>query len=241
MPYAVLSDIHSNLHALTSVLRDIERHSIDEIYCAGDVVGYGPRPGSCIEIIKEGCRFTVAGNHDWAVIGYTDITYFNQYARDAVLWTQHALSDEHLKDLEEMSLVKSSQERDALLVHASPKDPEQWNYILSHSDAEISFRFFKQSLCFVGHSHIPAIIEKPDSGEILVHGRRVEIRPQSRYIVNVGSVGQPRDHNAQASYAIVGEDSIEIIRVDYDIQKTQEEMVKAGLPSRLIERLSHGV
>ncbi len=241
MPYAVISDVHSNLHALHAVIRDIESRNIDEIYFSGDAVGYGPQPDTCIEIIKNHCKILIAGNHDWAVINYTDITYFNEYARKAILWTQHTISEKYINDLQEFHLVKSSKDRNAFFVHATPKDPENWHYLLSLYDAEVNFRYFHQPLCFLGHSHTPVIVERLFSGELLVHKNYVEVKQQSRYIVNVGSVGQPRDGDPRASYAIVHDNAIEIVRVQYDIKKTQEEMERAFLPQRLVERLSSGL
>jgi len=241
MPYAVISDVHSNLHALHAVIRDMESHHIDEAYFAGDAVGYGPQPDACIEIIKDHCKILIAGNHDWAVINYTDIAYFNEHAREAILWTQNIISEEHLEDLEKFHLVKSSRDRNAFFVHATPKDPENWNYLLSLYDADVNFRYFHQPLCFLGHSHTPFIVERLTSGELLIHKNYADLKEESRYIVNVGSVGQPRDGNPRASYAIVHDHAIEIARVEYDIRKTQEEMAAVGLPYRLIERLSHGL
>ncbi len=238
--YAVISDVHSNLHALEAVIGDIEGRKINDIYFAGDAVGYGPKPDRCLEIIKKYCKICIAGNHDWAVIGYTDINYFNEYAREAIFWTKNNISDDHMSDLEGYNIIKSSKEYDALFVHATPKDPELWNYIFSLYDAEIHFNYFNQPICFIGHSHNPVVMERLHSGELLLHRNNVKIKPQSKYIVNVGSVGQPRDGDPRASYAIIKGNSIEIVRVEYDIKKTQEEMKEAALPEKLIERLSYG-
>ncbi len=241
MAYAVISDVHSNLHALNAVMKDIERQSINEIYFTGDAVGYGPHPDSCIEIIKQHCKIILAGNHDWAVIGYTDIKYFNEYALSAVIWTQNIISEEHLNDLQKFNIVKSSKEHNAFFVHSTPNEPDKWNYLFSLSDAEINFRYFNQPICFIGHTHSPIIIEKLISGELLVHKNFVVINQQSRYIVNVGSVGQPRDRDPRASYAVINENTIDIVRIEYNIKRTQNEMAKVGLPIRLIERLSYGL
>ncbi len=241
MAYAVISDIHANLHALNAVLRDIEKRNVDEIFFTGDIVGYGPRPDVCIDIIKKNCKILIAGNHDWAVIGYTDIEYFNEHAAQAVVWTQNVISNEHIKDLENFSLIKSSKENNAFFVHSTPKEPEKWSYIYSLDVAEVNFRFFKQQLCFVGHSHRPVILEKNAAGEIKINEGHATINSDSRYIINSGSVGQPRDGNSRSAYSIVRDDFIEIVRVEYDIKKTQQEMAQVGLPDRLIERLSYGM
>lgn len=240
MAYAVISDVHSNLHALQSVLNDIERRKIDEVYFVGDAVGYGPQPDRCLELLKENCRILVAGNHDWAVLGFTSIEYFNDNAVAAVIYTRNVMSDDNLDFLETFKLVKSSAERDVFFVHATPLNPEHWDYLFSLKDAALNFEIFKQKICFIGHSHTPVIIERKSTGEMQVHKERTEIDPTSRYIVNDGSVGQPRDGDSRAAYCVVDGPIIEIVRIGYDIRKTQEEMAAAKLPMRLIERLSYG-
>ncbi len=240
MSYAVISDVHSNLHALNAVLFDIRTRGIDEIYFVGDAVGYGPQPDTCIEALKSNCNILLAGNHDWAVIGYTSIQYFNEYARRAVIWTQENISSESFEDLEKFMIAKTLKEKDALLVHSTPKDPEMWHYLFTLSDAEKNFNYFKEKICFIGHSHSPIIIERNDSGEILVYAYSVEFKNERQYIINVGSVGQPRDGDPRASYAVLNDESVEIVRVEYDIKKTQEEMEAADLPRMLIDRLSYG-
>ncbi|MBF0343875.1 MAG: metallophosphoesterase family protein [Nitrospirae bacterium] len=240
MAYAVISDVHSNFHALDTVLKDISSRHIEEIYFVGDAVGYGPQPDLCIDLLKANCEILIAGNHDWAVLGYTSIEYFNIHAVEAVLWSRNVITEEHIQDLEKFNLLKSSEKRNALFVHATPKDPENWDYLFSVKDAEINFENFHQKFCFIGHSHTPVIIELPQSGEVLVHRAKIEINGTSRYIINDGSVGQPRDGDPRASYAIVDDSSIEIVRIQYDIAKTQREMEAAKLPFRLIERLTYG-
>jgi predicted phosphodiesterase len=241
MPYAVISDVHANLHALIAVLADIKKRKISEIFFTGDAVGYGPRPNECIDLIKANCKITLAGNHDWAAVGYTDITYFNQYAKHAVAWTTQELSDEHFNSLTNFNLIKSSKDHDALFVHATPHEPERWSYIFSVEQVEENFARFTQSLCFIGHSHLPVIFELSNSGELFIHKDLVSKNIGSRYIVNTGSVGQPRDNDHRSSYGLVYEDRIEIIRVSYNIKKTQAEMKSAGLPEMLINRLSVGM
>ncbi|MBF0488039.1 MAG: metallophosphoesterase family protein [Nitrospirae bacterium] len=238
--YAVISDVHANLHALNAVVRDIEGRGIEEIYFSGDIVGYGPRPNECIDIITRRCKILIAGNHDWAVVDYTDTEYFNEIAMLAIEWTRQRLTDKHMDDIRAFKLFKSDTERNAMFVHATPKDPDNWDYIFSLTNAAANFQSFKQKFCFVGHSHTPVIIEHSGPGEMSTIWEKTEIKKTSRYIVNVGSVGQPRDGDTRASYVVVDDTNIEIIRVPYDIEKTQEEMTEAGLPARLIERLSFG-
>ncbi|KJU81909.1 Phosphoesterase [Candidatus Magnetobacterium bavaricum] len=241
MAYAVISDVHSNLHALEAVLKDIRDRRIDEIYFVGDAVGYGPQPNLCIDLLKRDCDILIAGNHDWAVLEYISTEYFNIHAADAVTYNREVMTDEHMQELEKFNLLKSSGKRNALFVHATPHDPENWDYLFSVKDAEVNFEHFDQKLCFIGHSHTPVIIEQQQpTGEILIHRAKTEINDTSRYIINDGSVGQPRDGDPRASYAIIDDASIEIVRVQYDISKTQKEMEAAKLPFRLIERLAYG-
>ncbi|MCG6552058.1 MAG: metallophosphatase family protein [Candidatus Magnetominusculus sp. LBB02] len=239
-PYAVISDVHSNLHALLAVIEDIEVRGVSDIYFCGDIVGYGPRPNECIDIIKRRCKVLIAGNHDWAAVGYTETEYFNENAMAAIEWTRQTLSDEHMDDIKEFKLFKSDPEINAFFVHATPKDPDQWDYLFSLSNAAVNFKSFKQKLCFVGHSHTPVIIEMDSAGNMSTAWDRTEMQEASRYIVNVGSVGQPRDGDPRASYALVSGAEILLVRVPYDVDKTQQEMAEAKLPVRLIERLSYG-
>ncbi|MBF0564819.1 MAG: metallophosphoesterase family protein [Nitrospirae bacterium] len=240
MAYAVISDVHSNLHALESVLKDIGDRGIDEVYFVGDAVGYGPLPDRCLDLLRDNCTVLIAGNHDWAVLGFTSIEYFNENAVAAVNYTKEVMSDEHLEFLESFKLVKSCVERDAFFVHATPLNPENWDYLFSLKDAAVNFEVFRQKICFIGHSHTPVIIEQKSSGEMLIHKNAAEINPGSRYMVNDGSVGQPRDGDPRASYCVMNSHKIEIVRVGYEVRKTQKEMEVVGLPSRLIERLSYG-
>ncbi|MBF0538885.1 MAG: metallophosphoesterase family protein [Nitrospirae bacterium] len=240
MAYAVISDVHSNLHAIEAVLKDISDHRIDELYFVGDAVGYGPQPNLCIDLLKKDCEILIAGNHDWAVLEYISTEYFNIHAVEAVMYNRQVMTEQHMQDLEKFNLLKSSEKRNALFVHATPRDPENWDYLFSVKDAEINFEHFEQRLCFIGHSHTPVIIEQQQTGEILIHRAKTEINETSRYIVNDGSVGQPRDGDPRASYVIVEDTSIEIVRVQYDVSKTQKEMEAAKLPFRLIERLAYG-
>jgi len=241
MAYAVISDVHANLHALEAVLFDINARGIGEIHFGGDAVGYGPKPNECIRILKAGCKTLVAGNHDWALIGYTDMEYFNPHAAAAILWSRGVVTQEHFGDLTAFKILKTLDEHDALVVHSTPLEPENWNYLFSSDDIEKNFLHFTRKICFVGHSHFPVIVEKQAAGELTGYKNRVEFNDSCRYIINVGSVGQPRDHDPRAAYAVIHDAFAEIVRVQYDVKKTQQEMLDVGLPDKLIERLSHGV
>ncbi|MCI4624816.1 MAG: metallophosphoesterase, partial [Candidatus Magnetoovum sp. WYHC-5] len=209
MPYAVISDVHSNLSALHAVLKDIERRQeVSAVYFTGDVVGYGPKPDECIDIIKEHCNICLAGNHDWAVIGYTDISYFNENALKASLWTRSVISDEHIEDITNFKIIKKMPDLNAMFVHSTPDAPEDWKYIFTTSDAEHCFQHFDHQFCFIGHSHFPGIFEKKADGDIVEYKGSIKINETSRYIINSGSVGQPRDGDPRASYVYINGDFI---------------------------------
>jgi diadenosine tetraphosphatase ApaH/serine/threonine PP2A family protein phosphatase len=243
MEYAVISDVHANLEALEAVLADIKGRGIkkDRIFFCGDAVGYGPDPNRCVELIKENTKIQIAGNHDWAVLGMTDITYFNPNAKAAIRWTDDVITPEGRTELESYSLLKRLKKENVFLVHGSPKEPEEWHYLLTLFDAEVNFNYFEERLCFIGHSHVPFIIEKLPSGDLVVHKEQVELGAPHRYIVNCGSVGQPRDGDPRACYALFDDKRIELVRVAYDIDSVQKKMSAAGLPLPLIERLRQGL
>ncbi|MBI5676726.1 MAG: metallophosphoesterase family protein [Nitrospirae bacterium] len=240
MRYAVIADVHGNLEALEAVLKKLEEESFDALLFLGDSVGYGPNPNECIEILKKKAQVLLAGNHDLAAAGLTDTEFFNPHARTAIEWTQAVLKDENKKFLASLPIVKQMIDDDLCLVHSTPKEPEKWHYLISNWDAYKNFPFFSEKICLIGHSHVPAIIEAPPEGKINTFNIRAEITENYRYIINAGSVGQPRDGNPDAAYVLLTEDSAEIKRVSYDILLTQEKMRHAGLPDHLIERLAHG-
>jgi predicted phosphodiesterase len=239
--YAVISDVHSNLEALNAALGDIKRRNIKDILFLGDAVGYGPEPNECIDSIRNNCRVLIAGNHDWAVTGFTPVENFNEYARAAVRWTVDNITRQNLEFLKTLDICVVLKDEELYLVHSTPKEPEAWHYILTLDDAYINFHYFEQKVCLLGHSHIPFIVEKGPTGELELHRKAVWFRTTERYIINVGSVGQPRDGDPRASYAIVDSEHAEIVRVEYDYTRTQEKMSNAGLPHFLINRLERGL
>lgn len=241
MRYAVISDVHGNIEALKAVLKDIRKKKIAEIVFLGDAVGYGPDPIECINILNAECKILLAGNHDYAVLGLIDIDFFNPYAKAAILWTKEKINKESLEILKTFLISKEIENRKIFLVHSTPKEPEKWHYLLTLWDAEVNFHYFGNKICLLGHSHQPVIIERIPSGEMHVYRDEAKIKESDRYIINVGSVGQPRDGDPRACYAIVDDVSIRLCRVEYDIEKTQSKMRIYGLPSKLIERLSRGV
>ena len=238
--YAVISDVHSNAEALRSVLRDINKRQVHDIFFLGDAVGYGPQPNESVSLLKSECKTIIAGNHDWGVLGLTDTGSFNEYARMALVWTRGVLTAANNEILRTAPLNSEIKGMGVTLVHATPCEPEKWHYLLTLSDAEINFKYMHTDTCFIGHSHRPFIIEMSSSGELKTDKQEMHKTEGSRYIINSGSIGQPRDGDPRACYALVDKDRIELVRVVYDIQATQKKMSEAGLPHMLIERLSYG-
>lgn len=238
---AVFSDIHANLPALESVLEDIDASNVDFIVCCGDVVGYGAHPNECVELLRRRNIPTIAGNHDYAALSLIDITYFNEIAKRSIQWTRQVLTPDNVEFLRNLPL--SIEAADMLFVHASPRSPEAWNYVITLGDARQSFRAFGQRICFIGHSHTPFVVENCDGNLSCPTAPLVELKPSCRYLVNVGSVGQPRDRNPEACYAIYDREvgSVEIRRTSYDRDRAQKAILEAGLPPELAERLNFGM
>jgi predicted phosphodiesterase len=240
----IVSDIHANLTAFDAVLADVDRESIDRIWCLGDVVGYGPCPNACVARLMEFSEYVcVAGNHDWAAISRISIAEFNPSAQEACRWTSEQLTKDNKAFLSRLPTVLV--EGDCTLVHGSPREPI-WEYIIYPSTAQLSFQFFDTQLCFVGHTHAPAIFREETPSRrfeisIPVPGQPIRINDE-RMIINPGSVGQPRDGDPDAAYMIFDPESktLEYHRVPYDIAATQQLMKERGLPDSLISRLSFG-
>ena len=240
MHYAIISDVHANLEAIQAVLEKIEEEKTDGILFSGDSVGYGPNPDECIKILKQKTKLLVAGNHDRAAAGMSGTAYFNPLARIVIEWTREVLSRENIEFLQSLPLTAELEEDNIYLVHSTPKEPEKWRYLSCENDARINFNYFKERICFLGHSHVPFIAERSSGGKMKFYYHYAEIREGNRYIVNAGSVGQPRDGNPDAAYVLLSDNTVEIKRISYDIVLTQKKMKKAGLPSYLIKRLSVG-
>jgi predicted phosphodiesterase len=234
----ILSDIHSNLAALLKALQYIENLKPDKIVCLGDIVGYGPRPNECVELIQQKCQVSLMGNHDHAVLGLTDTYHFNQYAREAINWTRRALTIQNKAYLE--NLTFTHHENDILYVHSTPLHPEEWHYILSEYEARQYFSQIKQRLCFVGHSHIPVVFSSADQP---VFDEELDLSDKNKhYIINVGSIGQPRDGDPRLCFVIYDTDSgkLNYIRLSYPIQETYDEILENKLPAFLAMRLFAG-
>lgn len=240
MKICLFGDIHSNIEALDAVLADAKAQGIANHICLGDIVGYGASPKSCVRRIMDlGCP-TVAGNHDFAVIGYTSDDYFNPFARDAVNWTRKQLSKEETDFLASLPYVHEDL-NGFTVVHSTLDEPEKWGYVLNFFDAARCFQHQKTQVCFIGHSHLPMILEHKETIEAF-YDLKVRFDQGCRYIVNIGSVGQPRDGNNRASYAIYDTEkkAVELRRVSYDIESAQMKIINAGLPEVLADRLGIG-
>jgi len=235
-----LADIHSNLEALLSTVNSFKQNNIGKVIFLGDIVGYGADPNECILRIKEISDIVISGNHDWACAGIDNIESFNPRAKEAAQWTRKVLTDQNRDFL--LSLPLKEKTNDAVYVHATPYFPESWQYITTTTIAELCFESFAQQFCFMGHSHIPAIFILNINGSISEGSGKINITKRSRYIINCGSVGQPRDENPLASYGIYDSEKeiYQLIRVEYDIKKTQKKIIKAGLPTYLAKRLELG-
>jgi predicted phosphodiesterase len=239
----VLSDVHSNLEAFEAVIEDAG--PVDQVWCLGDVVGYGPDPNACVELLRSLPYRCVAGNHDWATLGRLDLDDFNPDARDANLWNRQQLTPDNLAFLE--ALPEVLVEGEFTLTHGSPRHPI-WEYIIYASTARTNFSYFDTQFCLVGHTHTPVIFRLhsfygEEACEAILPAFNEPIKlGADRLIINPGSVGQPRDGNPTASYAILDVDelTLEHRRVAYPIEETQAKMMEHDLPLRLVLRLGYG-
>ncbi|MGB1250567.1 MAG: metallophosphoesterase family protein [Candidatus Promineifilaceae bacterium] len=241
MRILIISDIHANLTAFEAVLADA-KDQWDEIWCLGDIIGYGPDPNECVALLREHKHTTLTGNHDYAALGRLDISTFNQDARRAIEWTQNALTDESRTYLEP---IEPNDLKGAFtLSHGSPRKPV-WEYITDSFIAWENFDHFQTTYCLVGHTHYPVVFEQDEEyGALAYHADYA--RPlkldEKRLIINPGSVGQPRDSDPRAAYALLDLERLEWQhkRIPYDIAATQQRMTAHGLPQRLIARLQYG-
>jgi diadenosine tetraphosphatase ApaH/serine/threonine PP2A family protein phosphatase len=240
MRYAILSDIHSNREALTAVLEACATLGPDAYVCAGDLVGYGPDPSGVIADVRERDMLTVRGNHDQAALDPDEDRYFNSWAREAIGWTRERLTEEERAYLEELPFDAAA--GGALVVHASPSAPRAWHYILSAAEAGPEFRSFDEPVCFIGHSHVPMAIVRTAAGLSEIPHDEVAVEEGARYIINVGSVGQPRDGDPRAAFGLYDSEErrYRLIRVEYDAEVVSRKIIGAGLPPFLGERLLAG-
>jgi diadenosine tetraphosphatase ApaH/serine/threonine PP2A family protein phosphatase len=240
MRLAIVSDIHGNLEALEAVLADLGRRDVGAIACLGDFVGYGASPNECVARLRPLLEVAVLGNHDAAAIGRLRLGSFHSDAAAAARWTAGSLSPESRAFLEGLPLAVGW--RGLWLVHASPSSPQAWHYVLSAEDAAEELPAFDGRVCVVGHSHLPGAYVEGRAGLSYTREPRVLMAEGHRYIVNAGSVGQPRDGDPRAAYLLVDDTEGEWthVRVDYDVEGAMAKIRAAGLPAFLAERLRWG-
>ena len=237
--YAVLGDIHGNWEALEVVLKDTKELGITSYVCVGDIVGYNASPAECLEKVRELNCVVVRGNHDHYCSYNESLDDFHPLAANVVDWTRHQLSKEQIKYLHELRMVRMVD--GFTLVHSTLDMPEKWGYVFDTLEAEAHFNYQTTSVCFHGHTHVPAVYEKQTKVDKRGN-QNLKIMLGKKYFINVGSIGQPRDGNPLASYVIYDMKKLEIIfrRLPYNVEKAQENIRKAGLPERLAVRLAIG-
>lgn len=250
MRYAILSDIHSNLEALTAVLDALAKERIDRYFCLGDVIGYGADPSACLERVQAIRAVIIGGNHDLACIGKLDVNWFNDAARAGVLWTRNQLSIADLAALRQFPLMTIMEP--FTLVHGTLRHPQRFDYLVDAAQAMDTLTTCRTLFCLVGHTHLACFLEydraarrlarihtSPQDGSEFAYEDRPEIM---RYLVNPGSVGQPRDGDLRASFGVIDDERRQVIfrRVSYDIATAQRKIRQAGLPDFLADRLEAG-
>jgi predicted phosphodiesterase len=239
---AVISDIHGNWHAFEAVLADVERERVDEIWCLGDIVGYGPQPNRCVEATRERADVCLIGNHDLAAIGRVALDGFSPDAAVSARWTSDELDEGARSFLE--GLEPKGERAGAELFHGSPRDTV-WEYILSEPSVRAALDMTAAGLVLVGHSHIPIALRLSNgdtlAGGLAKGGSDIELT-EGRWLLNPGSVGQPRDGDPRAAYLLIDLDHrhAHFRRVPYDIEATQAEIREHGLPENLAARLADG-
>lgn len=239
MAYIILADIHANLQALESVISSFPEGD-NTVMCAGDIVGYGADPDMCAEMIRSFNSEPVMGNHDACVVDKVDITRFNMQAVKAVLWTKEHITGRTREYLETLPLL--TEKESFVMVHGTLDDPGSFRYMLEERDAVRTFSILEKQICFVGHSHVPGVFMCKDGQVRQLRKKKFRLENDCRYIINVGSVGQPRDFDNRACYCVYSSDTseIEIRRVEYDVRTARERIIAAGLPEILGDRLLRG-
>ena len=241
MRYGFFSDVHANEEALRQTIKDFKKEKLDKIFFLGDAVGYGPSPNECVSLINEVADIKIMGNHDYAALGLIETNLFNHFAQESMEWTTSELNDKSREIMSEFILDYRFQLFH--LVHATPREPHNWHYLLDLDEAEDNFPYFSKQVCLIGHSHRSAIIKKyQDRHCFLAEEEETKIEMGFKYIINIGSVGQPRDGTSNACYLVYDtkEKLAKLKRVSYDVKKTQAKMRKAKVSQYLIDRLPLG-
>lgn len=240
MRYAFISDVHSNWEALQAVFQSCQEQDVHRIFCVGDIVGYGANPKECIDLIQSQQIISVAGNHDWAACGKLNTDNFNPAAKAAIDWTRAQLDSHEVEYLKQLPVF--FREDSFVMAHASLHKPSSFHYIKDIVGTVDTFYLMKENVCFIGHTHVPKIYRQKDSRVEYVNLPAAMVEPGCKYIVNVGSVGQPRDGNPLACYCIydIGLSRVDIVRIPYSLQETRRKILEAQLPDTLAQRLLVG-
>ena len=241
MRYGIISDIHGNLEALETVQKALSGEKVDKVLCVGDMVGYGADPAECIKQTKALSEVIVCGNHDAATAGVKSMAFFNEAARNAVIWTQKNLSDKDKDFLKSLDLVYKNEH--LTLVHGTLQEPGEFHYMFDKGVADATFKLMETPVTFVGPSHVPGIFSKKKGSLNYFYKEKVKLSRGESLIINVGSVGQPRDGDPRLCYSVydTSKNLIELKRLSYDIKKAQRKILDARIPTFLAYRLSEGV
>ncbi|MEM1158195.1 MAG: metallophosphoesterase family protein [Verrucomicrobiota bacterium] len=241
MRFGIFGDIHSNQEALEAVLDDMQAQRVTHTVCIGDIVGYNANPAECLELVRSlGCP-VVKGNHDEEASEDRPIDHFNPLAFESMTYSRKQLSEDQKKYLRSLLMQKTI--HDFTVVHSSLDGPARWIYVFALTEAQNSFVYQRTQVCFYGHTHVPTAYILEDGGVQECFYKRLVIQENKQYYINVGSVGQPRDGDWRAAYAIYDteENTVDLRRVPYDINLAQQKIIEAGLPERLAERLANAV
>lgn len=244
MKVGIISDIHSNYEALSVALDWLDAQDIEEIVCLGDVVGYGADPNPCCQLIRENCNVTLLGNHDAAVIGVMDIGYYYAAAKQAIYWTRAQLSPENFQWLYSLPYTHVHEAHEAAYFHSAPIRPSGFYYVVQTKDALAHTAVYDKlkAFNFVGHSHLPNQYMINDKKAKDVTGRALTAKKNRKFIVNVGSVGQPRDRDPRLCFGVFDSDAMSFnhVRLEYNIASAAAKIQKAGLDQKFAKRLFVG-
>ena len=248
MLYAIISDIHANLEALTAVLAAIDEYHVDSVYCLGDIVGYGADPDACVELTLSRAALVVRGNHDKAVAGLMNLEWFNHIARAAAVWTRRNARAETLARVKELPEGPREGDEGVLICHGTPFDED--TYLLDRETMMESYRtlderYANARICFHGHTHVPLVVARVKNREaprVLRQQGEIDLEEGATYLINPGSVGQPRDGNARASFGILDTRRMVYsnLRIAYGVREAQRKILEAGIPEELAQRLAEG-
>lgn len=250
MRFGLIGDIHGNLEALERVLDFLlTREKVDKVIVLGDIVGYMANPNECVQISKE--YKCIKGNHDFAVIHPERLDYFNPVAKEALIWTMNELTDENKAILKKLPLVRSFKEHNFTISHGTLRKPEEFLYLMGNIEAYRNFRLMKTQLLFVGHTHVPQYFVADKNSSMLNikmindidYEKEIKLSKDNKYIFNIGSVGQPRDHNFKSCFVVYDsiKTTVKYIRLSYNVRKTAQKVIQNNLPTFLAKRILIGV